>query len=385
MTSEEDKEKLLADYRSKKDREPGKKRSKLAAARAEHSQGSTADPTKGRYKVRLAECVEVVALGDYGADYSAISKDLLQQLTTTGYNVGMYQLPKPIKLAAYVKSTRAGDIEITADRMVRMNIVISLPCGPLRLRRVEFLVVDQEMDEVLLGRPLLATLGFDLTSHLEKVFDQVDDMDISSDVGASGSSGKMASMSSYTGLRYDRTEDDPVKPLGFAGNDMAEVDIADVRKACATLVMKTKEAGISTSGLERIRAMMKRYEDVFRVRMGPDPPAKIAPVVIKMRSDARPVRATQRRYSQPQVAFITEKVKEFVRVGALVYNPNAKWASPMVAAPKPGSSEGFRFTVNLRAPNAQTIPMASAMPNLEAMLQTTEGSSYYAKIDMCRA
>jgi hypothetical protein len=66
-----------------------------------------------------------------------------------------------------------------------------------------------------------------------------------------------------------------VKPLGFAGNDMAEVDMADVRKACATLVMKTKEAGISTSGLERIRAMMKRYEDVFRVRMGPDPLAKI--------------------------------------------------------------------------------------------------------------
>jgi hypothetical protein len=233
--------------------------------------------------------VEVVALGDYGADYSAISKDLLQQLTTTGYNVGMYQLPKPIKLAACVKSTRAGDIEITADRMVRMNIVISLPCGPLRLRRVEFLFVDQEMEEVLLGRPLLAALGFDLTSHLEKVFDQVDDMGISSDVGASGSSGKMASMSPYTGLRYDRTEDDPVKPLGFEGNDMAEVDMADVRKACATMVMKTKEAGISTSGLERIRAMMKRYEDVFRVRMGTDPPAKIAPMVIKMRSDARPV------------------------------------------------------------------------------------------------
>jgi hypothetical protein len=35
--------------------------------------------------------------------------------------------------------------------------------------------------------------------------------------------------------RYDRTEDDQVKPLGFAGSDMSEVDIADVRKACATM------------------------------------------------------------------------------------------------------------------------------------------------------
>jgi hypothetical protein len=133
MTSEEDKEKLLSDYRSRKDREP-EKRSKLAAASSEHSQEGTADPAKGRYKVRLAECVEVVALGDYGADYSAISKDILQQLTTAGYNVGMYRLPKPIKLAACVKSTRAGDIETTAYRMVRMNIVISLQCRPYALK-----------------------------------------------------------------------------------------------------------------------------------------------------------------------------------------------------------------------------------------------------------
>jgi hypothetical protein len=88
-----------------------------------------------------------------------------------------------------------------------------------------------------------------------------------------------------------------VKPLGFAGTGMAEVDMADVRKACATLITKTKEGGISTGGLERIEAMMKMDEDVFRVRMGPDPPAKIAPMVIKMRADARPVRATQHRYS----------------------------------------------------------------------------------------
>jgi hypothetical protein len=84
MTSEEDKENLLADQRSKEDKEPEKKRSKLAAVRAEYSQECAADPTKGRYKVRLAECVEVVALGDYGADYSAVSKHLLQQLTNAG-------------------------------------------------------------------------------------------------------------------------------------------------------------------------------------------------------------------------------------------------------------------------------------------------------------
>jgi hypothetical protein len=49
--------------------------------------------------------------------------------------------------------------------MVRMSIFISLPCGLLFQRQVEFLALDQGMDEVLLGRPLLAALEFDLSNE----------------------------------------------------------------------------------------------------------------------------------------------------------------------------------------------------------------------------
>jgi hypothetical protein len=55
---------------------------------------------------------------------------------------------------------------------------------------VEFLAVDKEINEVLVGRILLAASGFDLTSHLEKVFDQVDNMDSSSDVGLAVAQGR---------------------------------------------------------------------------------------------------------------------------------------------------------------------------------------------------
>lgn len=39
----------------------------------------------------------------------------------------------------------------------------------VQLHGVRSLVVDHEMDEVLLGRPFLKSLGFDLETHLEKV------------------------------------------------------------------------------------------------------------------------------------------------------------------------------------------------------------------------
>jgi hypothetical protein len=323
--------------------------------------------------------VEVVALGDYGADFSAICTDMLAKIVNAGNYVEAARLPDPIRLAACVMSTTMGPVEITAESIIRCNIVLNLPCGPLRLRRVEFLIIDQEMDEVLLGRPLQASLGFDLTSHLEKVFDSIDNMDTSAEALGDGFMPKIASLSSYAGLRYDITDDDPVPSLCSAGKDMADVDIAEIKEACGTMLDESKAAGVSEYGHERLRQMVGTYPDIFRVRMGLDPPADIPPMVITLKDNARPVVATQRRYSQPQVAFINAKVKELVTVGALFINPISKWASPIVAAPKPGSTEGFRFTVDLRAPNAQTIPMASAMPNLEAMLQAVEGSSYYAR------
>ena len=65
-------------------------------------------------------------------------------------------------------------------------------------------------------------------------------------------------------------------------------------------------------------------------------------------------------------------------------NPKARWASPALAVPKPGT-EKFRFTVDLRAPNRETVPIASAMPDLENMYRSLAGSKCYAKFDMNHA
>ena len=68
----------------------------------------------------------------------------------------------------------------------------------------------------------------------------------------------------------------------------------------------------------------------------------------------------------------------------MYHNPKAKWASPALAVAKPGT-DTFRFTVDLRAPNRETIPIASAMPDFEGMLQSTAGSKCFSNLDMCDA
>lgn len=61
-----------------------------------------------------------------------------------------------------------------------------------------------------------------------------------------------------------------------------------------------------------------------------------------------------------------------------------KWASPTLAVPKRVSNK-LRFTVDLRVSDKQTVPVASAIPDLEGMYRSVVGSTVFAKIVMCHA
>jgi len=141
---------------------------------------------------------------------------------------------------------------------------------------------------------------------------------------------------------------------------------------------------MSEEGTSMSEKLLAEFRDIFRIRLGPDPPAKVAPLQIRLKENARPHRATQRRYAPAQRAFISSTVRNLVSVQAIYANPKARWASPALAVAKPGA-EKFRFTVDLRAPNKETVPLVSAMPDLESMYQSTAGSTVFAKIDMCHA
>jgi hypothetical protein len=87
---------------------------------------------------------------------------------------------------------------------VRADLTLQLNCGPLILRQTEFLVLDQGMSEILIGRPLLKAIGFDLQTHLETNCDVLNNIKLDKNLlntVNTRSFGK-AARSSYTGLRY---------------------------------------------------------------------------------------------------------------------------------------------------------------------------------------
>ena len=155
----------------------------------------------------------------------------------------------------------------------------------------------------------------------------------------------------------------------------------DIDKAFETIKSNAQEGGIYESGLYRLDAILQKYRGVFRIKLGPDPPADVPPLTITLAENSTPYRSPQRRYSQQARVSIIRTIRELEAVGAVYKNPSLRWASPVLAVPKPGSDKLW-FTVDLRRPNARTVPIQSAMTHLESTFQDIVGSTCFANVDL---
>lgn len=162
-TSEELKKNLLDQYYEKK-----RLGGKAGAVVLKGADGKLAEATgDGGWSACVGDSTSAVALpghpvGDIGADFSCIPRSLVGSVLQDGAKPVEEKLKSRVYLEAAVQNTT-----ITANSVIRADLTLELNCGPLKLRNTEFLVVEQGMSELLLGRPLLKAIGFDLEDHLD--------------------------------------------------------------------------------------------------------------------------------------------------------------------------------------------------------------------------
>jgi hypothetical protein len=139
---------------------------------------------------------------------------------------------------------------------------------------------------------------------------------------------------------------------------------------------------MSRDGVQSLRQLVTECKDVFRLKLGADPPANVK-LVIKLRDGAEPVRMSARKYAPPQLKFMRDKIRELKELGLVYKNTEAEWASPPLILSKPGPDQ-YRMTVDLRVPNASTKPTAWPMLNLQYELHDLHGSEVIATLDFCQ-
>jgi predicted aspartyl protease len=123
------------------------------------------DGDDGRWTTVFEGKYQCIYMADTGSDYSTIPRTAADAMIKAGAYVKekVYDQPKEGQVAFSIIGA-----PVVANAEVIVDIKIQLPCGPLCLRRVPFVIIEAEMDEALLGRPLLEILGFCIDDHFEK-------------------------------------------------------------------------------------------------------------------------------------------------------------------------------------------------------------------------
>ena len=223
-TPDDMKKKLLDEYWEKK------KSAKVKAVTSDSSDEKSQSPGEGRYHIVIEEKVSAIALGDYGADVSVLPAKKLEELLSVDSSIQVEKLDEPMTMELADNS-----MKVAATAFTTLTIVLKLPGSniPVRFRDIKFFIADFEKGEVLLGRPFLKSIGFDLDQHLEQVGSNEDDQE-------EKQTSTLAS-ARYTGLSYQNTDDDPIElpeslAAGIGSDTKDAIDKAFAKTFCEGLV-----------------------------------------------------------------------------------------------------------------------------------------------------
>jgi hypothetical protein len=129
-----------------------------AAGRQAHQSGgaksvrAVGPPPAGRVKVYFQSAVDCIAFPDSGADDNVIPRSLVERLEESGLFIPTRTLKTPTRVDL---AFQGPGLTAEVHHQAQLTVELHLAAGPLRLRNCKLLIVEHDMDEVLIGRPLL--------------------------------------------------------------------------------------------------------------------------------------------------------------------------------------------------------------------------------------
>jgi hypothetical protein len=159
---------LMSEYKKKRDADKKKANFKTFG-----NNGATSENRDGQTAYLTAENlgVKVTVLADTGSDYSAISRSAVEDARRRGFPFKVEVLPEPIMLNMSIRS-ESDKHKCSAQEMLMSEVKITTPSGPLCMRGVRQIIVEEDMDHPLIGRPVLDEMGFLASQHLDSVRDK---------------------------------------------------------------------------------------------------------------------------------------------------------------------------------------------------------------------
>jgi transposase InsO family protein len=258
-------------------------------------------------------------------------------------------------------AVKNGTQQILVNQAVKLDLLLETVAGHVQLRDVETLIIDGKMEEYILGNDVLLQLGV----NVEQLITQC--------------AGRMIHMDQEQArTKKDFEEHDiPVGPYVQA----------DIDEALEKMLTNSEAMGASVIQVAKLRKLVYTYKDIWRTKLGPDPPAKVPPLKIRFKNKYKPIRFKGRRYTPLQSEFLKRRAQELEKFKYIYKNINARGASPVHMVKKldnPTSEnldDAFRWTGDYRLLNENTEPLIWPMPHLEVVAQKVRGCKYFQSFD----
>ncbi|OWY98480.1 hypothetical protein PHMEG_00030748 [Phytophthora megakarya] len=280
------------------------------------------------------------------ADVSVISRSQLMVLEKRDPTVKMKPLQREVSVTA------AGGHSLHARNCVEVDLKIHTAAGPVCFTTpVRCLVIEEEEKEFIIGKDVLETLGIDVDRQLEQL-----------------------------AVNSDAVDDDP-----FEFEDEFTIGVecdADVRAAVEEMLDKAIEKGFPDDRRDELRTVVFLF-DIWRLKLGNDPPAKVPPLLVRLKDGATSQRCKPRQYPPHLRAFLRDFNAELERMGWVYENPQSRWASAALPVKKPGSEE-YRQTSDYRSVNSVTEVAAGVMPILRVLTENVRGMKHFGLFDLLK-
>ncbi|DAZ98944.1 TPA: hypothetical protein N0F65_001383 [Lagenidium giganteum] len=149
---------------------------------------------------------------------------------------------------------------VQCDEQCELDLQMVTAAGPVHLRRLKCIILYGDSDEFLLGDGTLKSLGINVDQMLAE--------------------------------RTDPSEDDDDIP----SDDIVGASNADeVKETIDVMLEEALYGGFPAEYMDAVRAETKAALDVWRTKLGADPPAKIEPLRVILKPDVVPLRTKARR------------------------------------------------------------------------------------------
>jgi hypothetical protein len=145
----------LSEYKKKRDFDKEKANFKTLG-----NNGATSENRDGQTAFLTAENLEVkvTVLADTGSDYSAVQRSAVEDARKRGFPLNVEMLPEPIELNMAIRG-ESDKQTCSAKEILMSAVTITTPSGPLYMRGVRQIIVEEDMDHPLMRRQVLGEMG----------------------------------------------------------------------------------------------------------------------------------------------------------------------------------------------------------------------------------